>query len=537
MQQSDLTRFLANAQRVRVINHYLWQTSRKLEQHYAAPSAYDFLADVLQSQPLLLNVQVVQCSIIDIQDNTYIFLRSVHVLFGPRLRTLSLSFVGYAPSKLFPLSPPPQLLDNVDSEDEIVCILSKVKQLVPGLQNIHLFLEPSSHIVKAVSSMICGLNNLTSVHLNSSSDKFPLTPQVFVYLALLPDLRTLQVSSDRVFWRQGEFGPLPYTLRGRTFPALRRFIVKTPTLHLPVQLLQFVTSPHLVQIYVTTTSMVLRRDIRPFFAAIATHPSRKTLHTLWVEVRSVVRSDGRTYVAPSPICEKTLAPLWGLPMIQDLVLDIHCPFDVDDALLRKIGTTWVCIESLHLGVQSPWGTGEQDAPVEGYPGADSGSPITPALELEDDAEAEVEEDGEEDEDEEDGDDGSVMDEDDENSEDEDDIDMDDMPCGWRRPRATLSGLAEFISSCHLLRNLGVAFSADASSFSPDKPTTRPNAASGRPNRRQTLTGLSPGLSPIDDPFAVAAFLSNVCDKIGYVEIEPCTAGKGLIRKHRYTTDI
>lgn len=285
MQHSDLTRFFANAQRVRVIKSHLWPLSRKLERHYAGPSAYDFLANILGSRPLLPNVRSVQCSTIGI-DNSHKMLRSVHILFGPRLHELQLTGRTW---EHLPSRSQARLLDNADSEDDTARMLSKVEHLAPGLKSIYIFLEPSGPVmVTAVSSMICGLNHLTDVHLGFDSNCIPLNPQAFVHLALLPDLRTLWVSSDRVFWKQGDFGPLPYTLRGRTFPALRTFTVWTPTLHLPVQLLQFVTSPHLTEIYITTTGKVLRRDIRPFFAAIAAHPSRKTLHGLRVEVDRVV---------------------------------------------------------------------------------------------------------------------------------------------------------------------------------------------------------------------------------------------------------
>ncbi len=479
MQRLDLIRFFTNAHRVRAVKTDVWHIPYEVSRYQAAPSAYGFLSDVLQSEPLLPNVEVVQHHSLDSEDYPEIF-RSLHILFGPRLHTLDL--MGRALGRFPPYRDNLPLLDKVDSEDAITSMLSKVKDLSPGLRELNLFLDPSSRaIAAAVSSIMCDLNHLTAVYL--SSEHIPITPHVFVHLALLPNLHVLACSSDRTFWKKSDFGPLPYTMPGRTFPALRTLKLTTPTLHLPTQFLRFVTSRSFAELTVKALDKVPRREIRQLFSALAALPSHRTFHTLSVDVEKVVRSDGRTDIAPSPICQKTLAPLWDLEKLRELYLDIHCPFDVDDALLRKISRTWFDVTSLVLGTTNPWGVHESDAPVDdphnthttrtGLNG-DGGHPNADGDAAEDDA----------------------------------------MPAGWRRPRVTLPGLVRFVADCDRLDSLGVEVDADTSFVVVDPRTRRPWC--GR-KPHPTLSCLALGLSPIDDPYAVAAYLSYALREIKEVE--------------------
>lgn len=320
MQRLDLVRFFANAHRVRAVKAPVWHIPKKVSRYQAAPSAYDFLSEVLQSQPLLPNVQVVQQYALDSEDYPEIF-RSLHILFGPQLHTLDL--LGRALRRFPPHRDDFQLLDEAYWENIFTAMLSKVKDRSPALRELNLLLDPSSPAIAAAASfMICGLSHLTTVEL--SPEHFPITPQMFAHLALLPDLHSLRCGSDRMFWTENDFGLLPYTLPGRTFPALQALLkLTTPTLHLPTQFLRFVTSLSFAEFTIAATDKVPRREIRPLFSAVAALPSRNTFHTLSVDVEEVVRGDGRTDIAPSPICEKTLAPLWGVPMLRDLCLDIR----------------------------------------------------------------------------------------------------------------------------------------------------------------------------------------------------------------------
>lgn len=528
MRQLDLTRFLANAQRVRAIKNSLCHLPEKTVRCKASPSVYEALASILQSRPLLPNVRVVEHYTLD-SIYSHRILRSIHVLFGPRLLTLDL--VAGAHGR-YPFNPDrPGLLDKVDWEDDIACMLSKIEHLAPGLRNLELFIDPSSRVIAAaVSSVICGLNHLTSVRLRS--DRFPLTPAAFAHLASLPSLTTLEFSTDQTFRRDSDFNPLLYTTP-LPFPALRDLRITTPTLELLVRFLAFITSPYIVSLIVTATADVSRCELPSLLSAIAAHPSCNSLQILYVDVNNVVRSDGRTDVAPSPICAETLVPLWGLPLIRELRLDVHCPFDVDDALLRKIGLKWVKLKHLMLGTQHPWGMREGDAPVEDSqaPGHRNismmpiiGTGRDAAMEVEDeDADAEEEE-GNDDEDEEEGDEededeDANDEEDDEETNGEDEEEDHPMPPGWRKPRVTLTGLAQFIAICPFLDLLGVEFDADASSISPNEWTTPP-MSDELPLYRYVYSPfyICPGLSPIDDPYAVAAFLSNTLSKFSNVPV-------------------
>ncbi|EIW59257.1 uncharacterized protein TRAVEDRAFT_46566 [Trametes versicolor FP-101664 SS1] len=504
VQRLDLIRFFANAHRVRAVKAYVWHIPYEVSRYQAAPSAYDFLSEVLQSQPLLPNVQVVQHYALDSEDYPEI-LRSLHILFGPQLHTLHI--LGRALGRFPPLPDNLPLLDKVDSEDMIASLFSKVKDLSPGLRELNVLLDPSSRvIVAAVSSMICGLSHLTTVEL--SPEHFPITPLMFVHLALLPNLRVLRCSSNDMFWKEHDFGPLPYALPGRTFPMLQVLRLTAPTLHLPAQFLRFVMSPTFAEFTVTATAKVPRREIRPLFSALAALPSRDTFRTLSVNVEKVVRSDERTDIAPSPICNKTLFPLWGLRNLRDLCLDIHCPFDVDDALLCKRSRSWYYITRLYLNTSAPWGVYGWDAPVED-PSDSVNTSTTPAVNTSDEAEMGVN-----------GDDGHLGHANEDGEAVEEDADGADdtrtgpMPAGWRKPRATLPGLVRFIADCRYLDSLGVEVNADTS-FIVVSPRARRPWLGRKPY--PTLSCLALGLSPIDDPYAVAAYLSHALRDIKEVE--------------------
>ncbi|EIW59264.1 uncharacterized protein TRAVEDRAFT_46572 [Trametes versicolor FP-101664 SS1] len=516
VRQLDLTRFLANAQRVQAIKNSLCHLPEKTVRCKASPSVYEALASILQSRPLLPNIRVVEHHTFD-SIYSHRLLRSIHVLFGPRLLTLDLA--ARARGRCSPNPDRPGFLDKVDWEDDIACMLSKVERLAPGLRNLDLFIDPSSCVIAAaVSSVICGLNHLTSVRLRS--DRFPLTPAAFAHLASLPSLTTLEFSTDHTFLPDSDFNPLLHTTP-LPFPALRDLKFTTPTLELLVRFLAFITSPYIVSLWVMVTVDVSRCEIPSLLSAIAAHPSCNSLQILYIDVNNV-----------------TLAPLWGLPLIRELRLDVHCPFDLDDALLRKIGLKWVKLKHLMLGTEHPWGMREGDAPVEDSPGNRNIS-ATPtiiigqdaAMEVEDeDADADEEEgnkeEGDDDEDEEESD-----EEDEDKDEDEDDEDDDEeadgedeeedhaMPPGWRRPRVTLTGLARFIAICPFLDFLGVEFDADASSIPPNEWTTPP-MSDVLPPKGYVYSPfyICAGLSPIDDPYAVAAFLSNTLCKFSNVPV-------------------
>ncbi|KAH9856790.1 hypothetical protein C2E23DRAFT_749878 [Lenzites betulinus] len=81
------------------------------------------------------------------------------------------------------------------------------------------------------------------------------------------------------------------------------------------------------------------------------------------------------------------------------------------------------------------------------------------------------------------------------------------------PRATLAGLIPFAHGCPQLRSLSVALNTDTKHISSSYEYLRP----GRGFEQRRLTSLNVGWSPITDPAAVAAFLSDLFPKLWNIE--------------------
>ncbi|OJT03950.1 hypothetical protein TRAPUB_5364, partial [Trametes pubescens] len=184
---------------------------------------------------------------------------------------------------------------------------------------------------------------------------------------------------------------------------------------------------------------------------------------------------------PDPISEATLAPLTALRGVEVMNLDIHCPFDVDNALLERLGAVRPTITHLILGARTPWGI---------WPGYDIR--VGGICKAPDDGDG-------------DGADEAIA-----------PLDT------WTKPRATLLGLLAFTRHCPRLAVLGVECNATLAVVPPALLETRP--ARGAPPH--PLDMLIVGLSLIVDPWAVAAVLSDMLpvslvinESWGYLETE------------------
>lgn len=305
-----------------------------------------------------------------------------------------------------------------------------------------------------------------------------LRPGALASLARLPQLSSLRCDIGASF-RTSKFAARLAAGDGvePPFPALRELEIAVPTLALPTDLLRFFESPRLAKLTITALAYVPRSQVLPFFLAITRMRAQEHLRELHVKVerlRPTTRLAEDVQSLPWPIGKETLAPLLLLPGLEELDLNLCCRFDVDDELLELLARSWPKLKCLSFRPTSPtsWGLPEAPEPplvsvVDIGEGAAIGGRASDAP--------------------------LMM--------------LDGNPAmTWPRPRATLFGLRAFAQHCPQMRQVALEVDADMSRVLPSRLETcaRPQYV---PNG--TLHSLSVGLSPIGDPYAVAAFLSDV----------------------------
>ncbi|KAI0667626.1 hypothetical protein C8Q78DRAFT_314547 [Trametes maxima] len=465
--QAYFTRFCSYARRVRVFSNTLSTTTRQplsVWTQRAVSSVYQTLAGIMQSRPLFPNVYKIEYSRYKTESTC------LRLLVGPCLRDFNVFLSDDLASHSHESNDDEVAVLEERSTEDARTIL-KLKETSPRLKRIHIEISPASvALVSAVETALGGLKHLTSVSL---SRDIAISPKTLAHLALSTGLESLECSLGDAF-RGVDCWSLPSSRLHSAFPVLQQLCLTTSSLRLPTTLLELMRPPRLASIAVRTTdARVPRHDIDTLFSVIRALPSQGALKEVTLDVPNM-RVSGPGLVAegdvpahsPSPICEETLEPLFALRGLTCLDLDCHCPFDVDDDLLMHISRAWPGLEYLKLGVYFPWGSDYDDARGQEPTGFD-----TPGHH-------------------------------DEAHDDKGDL----RRRGWRRPHATLNGIMNFLQQCPAIQTLGVAFDADISLLAPNL-RNRPHKTRGPPGR--ILQVLDVGLSPIGDPFAVAALLSNV----------------------------
>ncbi|OJT07272.1 hypothetical protein TRAPUB_1869 [Trametes pubescens] len=477
-------RFFAYAQRVRVINCDA-HISTRTKFLSAAPEAYDILAGILGSRTLLPNVEKINYKRSEITP-LEVF-RSFHILYGPKLQALRICSYNSRPYGIKPKAEPP-----TDKEDEAFAqMLQKLADMKPRLQGIYIYTDSSSStMLSSVVGAICALNHLVSLMLYNS--KLLLSPVAFTHLAGLRGLRELDCKvGDSEDWAD-----LPISLahsgddtQHTPFPVLRELRLTAPTLALSTSLLRFVGSPCLTELTITAEQAVPRLEIDPLFAAVASLRGARTITQFYVNVCAVVpttttpdvtslSSPNRPPARPRPIGRVALEPLLAMPAIDDIMLEIHCPFDVDDALLEAFAKAWPKLDRLGLGAY----TGSWGLMTEGDFAEDGHDPHAIASQHDGHAADPV---------------TSIL----RGRQNTDNTNV------WRKPRATLFGLLAFARHCPYAAVLQFELTASLRSIPPALLEARPTQTPG-PRTPLMINGLYVGLSPIQDPYAVAAFLSD-----------------------------
>ncbi|KAI9058493.1 hypothetical protein FKP32DRAFT_1761929 [Trametes sanguinea] len=475
VREDQLSTFFAYARRVKAMDQQnLYNVTVPDTSAYAAPSVYDVLAKLLRGRPLFPNLKSLRYVRHDSAPLS--IFRSFHILFGQQLQEVEI-YSHSMPEKN-------RLLEHDAVDDEHAAnLLNMLKEKAPYLRKVRLTLTPSQDLTKAaVGPFVYALTNENLVSVQMVRD-LPLPPQAFRHFGTLPRLRTLNIDVNHPAWSTYSAPDLQDDARP-LFPSLRKLQINGPTLAPATKLLPLISSPVLKELCVdaSQSNRVPRHELHPLFAAIAALPSgRTTLATLYVRIGSVARGDQVVADAdpaarvrwacadkiPDPIGEKTLEPLMSMPQLEDIMLHIGCPFDLDDELLRKLAGAWRDIDRLILGRAYP--IPEYQESEDEDDGAMSSAPEATPDQTDEERPRPL------------------------------------RPCAWRRPRASILTLHAFAVLCPRLTVLGLEVVADLTKYPRCDRERRPH-----PQMPQhPLDTLFVGLSPIDaDPLSVAAFLSD-----------------------------
>ncbi|OJT11771.1 hypothetical protein TRAPUB_11683, partial [Trametes pubescens] len=356
--EADLQRFFAYARRVKILGEYwAWCMPLTAPLCRAHSDVYIVLSALLQGRPLLPNVKhICYTRMASVPSDVF---RAFDILLGPTLRSLIIeSFRGEDQDYKSPALAQRDINFGPLSCEETTFkrMLAQLAERAPHLESLKLNIPPNRAATPC--TMSAGFYNLVSLRLCEGC--LPLGPDAFAHLGTLPRLQKLYMSTRSSSWEhEGPAAPA-HSL----FPALTRLDATVGgTLSLPAKLLACVSSPHLKMLSLEVENDVPRWEIDSLFAVLTAMPARDCLASLYITVRNVFHTSnmdtvyiapGRRTRAPDPIGEATLAPLTALRGVEVMNLDIHCPFDVDDALLERLGAAWPTITHLILGTRTPW---------------------------------------------------------------------------------------------------------------------------------------------------------------------------------------
>ncbi|EIW60850.1 uncharacterized protein TRAVEDRAFT_19406 [Trametes versicolor FP-101664 SS1] len=494
--ESQLERFFAYAQRVRAINFdaHVSTCTRWIS---AVPEAYDKLAAILGSRALLPNLEIINFKHTELTSQEVF--RTFHILFGPKLGVVRiLGGRAYDDPYNIRRSKPITAKDD----EAFAQMLKKLTDLKPQLQALIIERRPCSTAMTAsLQGAVCALNHLVSLKLSYCN--FCVTPASFKHLAGLPTLRELDCEvNDSEDWANGLASLARIDdAQHKLFPVLCELLLKASTLALPAGLLRHVGSPYLTELTIIAAGAVPRPEVDLLLKTVAGLRGAKTITEFRVIAHRVEPSAFTVGAAPPdpaparlrPIGNTTLEPLLALSAVMDLALEILCPFDINDMLLSRFGAVWgPRLRFLKLGLDAQAGFSSWPLLTEGD-FLEGGAPWDGAGEkrrilrhnrvgggLEDCADV------------------------------------------WHKPRVTLFGLLMLARNCPEEAVFQFELNANLRAVSPALLEALPKWACSA-YVPPVISGLYVGLSPIEDPYAVASFLSCFvsgidCLRSGWLEM-------------------
>ncbi|KAJ7110701.1 hypothetical protein C8R43DRAFT_1139272 [Mycena crocata] len=269
----------------------------------------------------------------------------------PNLRVLSWTIEddGYFPfCRLFL---PPTLVTVVlvlqDCTPDL-SLFSTLRLSHPHLTDIHVDVPPSPASVRVISSAVSAwkfIKKLTVVSLDEGA---------LTHIANLPQLQDLQMQSyvpPTVCYKS-----LAMITPSKHFPALQHIDISSDTVQSAFSLIAGVSSEELRQLHINAEGCSVSEAWEVSLAALERLPSRPHLTSLSLSQRTnnlpslPVSLLNRYILGP-----RTLASLLTFSSLVKVLLHPCFGFDLDDATIHQMATSWPCLEILELG-------GERDTP-------------------------------------------------------------------------------------------------------------------------------------------------------------------------------
>ena len=330
--EADFVRFNHYAHRVKriLVPSDCPQFSSRIRKHIFDASVLDafaiYTARRPDSCPLLPNLSVLHISLGRL-DCLPTLCRSLPIFFGPQLRNI------------YCLTQQGESAKDAIQDYEIM--MQKLVAAAPKLLYFSFHSYPwYIRTASAISTSICQLHHLISVR----TDPVSISWEALLHLAKLPSLKIIDVKlPDSV--DDGMLAPFRDP-SAKCFLNLRYLrLVHQTGMPILTTVFRAVRSPylHTIQIEVNNFDLPLL-DLKDAIHAIGSRPGKRRIKSVTLKAMDVQGTD-----ADPVIGEDVLEPLYALPNLTDLNLNISGPFAVTDDMLQTMALSWPKIMSLELG--------------------------------------------------------------------------------------------------------------------------------------------------------------------------------------------
>ncbi|KII91573.1 hypothetical protein PLICRDRAFT_28183 [Plicaturopsis crispa FD-325 SS-3] len=329
---SDWERFNFYAPRIRKLG---FPATQERKPEALLSSVYRSLSIFKSQHPLLPNLRQLRWSGEDVDSFPYIHLFLSHKLtcFESRLLVL-------------------------DPERSVDMLLMGLKRSSPFLQTLNLSgWSPSAFkadVAIAFSDLVCHLDGLKTLSCGSSL----LSDDAVLHLANSPELLVLHTSNKASQLYHAITEPIRFLPSLEPFSVLQQISLPAHNLRDVSILLQHIHSRSLESLSVAHLEHPDESEIRNCFELLDTDIMQSSLRSIRI-YREHALQNGNEAIAlmeqeSHTITFRTLKPLLSLKALTCLDLRVYGAFELDDAAMHSMATSWPHLQQLHLGMGS-WG--------------------------------------------------------------------------------------------------------------------------------------------------------------------------------------
>jgi hypothetical protein len=236
--------------------------------------------------------------------------------------------------------------------DTAAVILPVLPSMCPLLAHLNLCGSIEAHTaVSASSAAICATRNLLTLAINTA-----LSGTALRHLGNMRNLQTLETGWDSSMVADDRgFDSILSIPSGSLFPALQKLVFFTSSLDTCTKFIMSIQSRKLIALSLGVDSS-RSIDLSLLFNLLKFEDNLLLTH---ISIRNQPRIHA-VHLMTAPIYNPyitgvTLQPLFARSNLTILDINLlHCSFDLDDAVLLMMATSWPALQTLHLGHTFGW---------------------------------------------------------------------------------------------------------------------------------------------------------------------------------------